>query len=751
MAALREVVGGPPLLAELLARRNITDPERARAFLDPDFYKPAPPEALPDLIETADRLREAIRRGEKILVWGDFDVDGITSTALLVGALREFGADVDYYVPHRLTESHGIQTESLREVLDSTGARVLLTCDTGSDEGEALMEAKRRGVATLITDHHALPADLPGVDALVNPERLPADHPLHDLSGVGVAYQLVRALDEDTAARQLDLVALGLIADVVELRADNRYLVQRGLKALTATGRPGLRALFEIAGVGAVDEEAVGFQIAPRMNALGRLGHAGDGVRLLLTDDRREAVMLAERLEALNNERRHMTEQTYAAAQRMIADNPSLLDYEMLLVDSANWHPGIVGIVAGRLAERYDRPAAVIVTAPDGSARGSARAPDGYDLARSLQLFQDRAGLLENFGGHPGAAGFSLQARNLPRLRRQLSNILAATRSGELPGLSIDAWLPLPALNMQLAESLRKLAPFGQGNPAPVFGVANAGVAVNARTLDRAGKHRILTLADNGHTQKVIWWSGGAEPEPVGRHDVAVQVGISTYGGKRELQIVWVAARPCEVEIEEGEKPPDVLDYRREPDPLAALDALRASEPSLVVWSEGADARQMNAARRLELGPAVTLAIWTTPPGPRPLADALAHVKPQKIAIFAQDPPAETPRTLRNRLLGMAKFAMSKREGITSLEELAAALAQDTITVRTALESLHAHRRLRVDWLDDGSVSLSPPEGAPLPFLEGDDDATESLLDETRAYRAYFGRADAVKLITRAL
>jgi single-stranded-DNA-specific exonuclease len=300
---LRGVVGGHSLVAEILARRGFRSPEAALSFLDPDRYTPSHPEELPDMVIAAQRLHDAMARHERIAVWGDFDVDGQTATTLLVSTLRNLGGDVVYYIPNRLTESHGIHIESLERVL-AQGIRVLLTCDTGIAAHEAIAFAKTRGVSVLVTDHHDLPDELPQADALVNPKRLATGNPLRELPGVGVAYKLVELLDE-SPERHLDLVALGIVADVAEQTGETRYLLQRGLERLRRTQRIGLQAIFEMARIDPthLSAEHIGFGVGPRLNALGRLGDANQSVELFTTNDRGRARILAAQLEGLNAKR----------------------------------------------------------------------------------------------------------------------------------------------------------------------------------------------------------------------------------------------------------------------------------------------------------------------------------------------------------------------------------------------------------------------------------------------------------------
>ncbi|MFN2225548.1 MAG: single-stranded-DNA-specific exonuclease RecJ, partial [Anaerolineae bacterium] len=414
--ALQEAVGGPPLVARTLARRGIDTPAAAAAFLDPAAYTPAAPTDLPDLARAVERLRQAIAGRETIAVWGDFDADGQTSTTVLVESLRALGGRVTGYVPTR-REGHGLHKMAVQRLVDE-GARLIITCDTGITAHAAAAYAGHLGAEVIITDHHTPGEGLPPAAAVINPHRLSPGHPLRHLAGVGVAYELARGLSPIVADRALDVVALGTVADVSVLLDENRYLVQRGLEALRHTERPGLLALYAQAGLepGGMSEEHISFVVGPRLNALGRLADAADGVELLTTDDPVRARTLATELEGLNAQRQWLTKQVTDAALAQVEREPALLhDYDVLLLSHPTWPSGIVGVVAGRLAERFGRPAVLISAPPGELARGSGRSIPGVDLIAALT---DCAPLLETFGGHPGAAGFSVEPERIAELRR---------------------------------------------------------------------------------------------------------------------------------------------------------------------------------------------------------------------------------------------------------------------------------------------------------------------------------------------
>ncbi|MBE2268595.1 MAG: single-stranded-DNA-specific exonuclease RecJ, partial [Anaerolinea sp.] len=485
---LARFVGGHPVIAETLVRRGITSISAARGFLDPDAYHPASPFDLPDMDRAVERLYTAINGREKIGVWGDFDVDGQTSTALLVSALRQMGADVTYYIPGRQTEGHGVHIPSLERLIGE-GIGLLITCDTGISAHDPIDYAQSHDVDVIITDHHHLPPELPRAFAAINPKRLREGHPARELAGVGAAYQLIKALAGDERRDLLDLVALGMVADVALLIGDGRYLVQRGINTLRHTPRLGLQILFELAGLNAdeLSEEQIGFAIAPRLNALGRLGNANQAVEFLTTSDPEQARLLAVQLEGYNAERKLQVDQIYGAAQAQIERDSSLLDSNVLILGHPQWTGGIIGIVANRLAEDYNRPVILLTTPPDQPARGSARSVAGVDITAALEQHR---GLLLTFGGHTMAAGLSLLPENIALLRRQLSRTVGAIRGAKdtTPALPISGYVRLNEITPEFVADVERLAPFGAGNPSPVFAVRDLALKSHA-AMGRGGDH----------------------------------------------------------------------------------------------------------------------------------------------------------------------------------------------------------------------------------------------------------------------
>lgn len=738
-AALRDAVGGHPLVAERLTRIGITTPAAARRFLSPAHYQPASGSELPDMDRAVERLERAVRDRERILVWGDFDVDGQTSTALLLSALKRKGAQVSYHVPNRFSEGHGIHLPALANKLDG-GVNLLLTCDTGVAAHEAVDYARSRGVDTIITDHHALPANLPGACAVVNPRRLPAGHPLSELPGVGVAYKLIEALyDGEDSDFLLDLVALGIVADVMVQVDDTRYLLQRGLEILRRNQRLGLRALLERAQIAPAElnEGHIGFALAPRLNALGRLKDANPAVELLTTTDWQRARQLANNLEGLNNQRKFLSNQVYQSAIAQIENEPSLLDYAALVLSHSDWHSGVIGIVASRLVEEFARPV-VLLAAPDETARGSARSLAGVDITAA---FGELAPLLSRYGGHSMAAGLSLPADKVFAFRRALSGVVRAM-AGERPPqptLNIDGYLELGEISLDLTQDFERLAPFGNGNPPLTLATRDLKL-VKQSGLGRRGEHLELHVEDSkGIQQRVIWWRGAGRDLPGGRFDLAYTLRANDYKGLREPLVEWVDYRLISTapqQLQEEALALELIDHRRSMAPAEQLEVELARFPDALIWSEVEEIA--GAIDRLGLGSKETLIVWTAPPSAEIWSAALATVNPARLILFGKRPDIDSRARFLGRLAALVKYALNHKNGAAQIEALAAATGQRERCVQVGLQVLRSLGKLAYRVGPTGEYHLTGRDDPPSDDLEMLQKRLDMILRETRAYRDYW-------------
>jgi len=523
----------------LLARRGLVDAAELAAFLGPAEAALNDPRRLPDADRFETRIRLACERGERVVVFGDFDADGITGLAVLTLALRRLGIDVSPYVPSRLDEGHGLSLAAV-EAAVAAGAAVIVTVDTGTSSVAEAGEAGRRGLDVLITDHHRVPAVLPPALAIVNPHRPDSTYPDRRLAGSGVAFTLARLLLGDAALDLADLAAIGTVADVAPVLGENRGIGRLGLERIRSAPRPGVAAILAAASISPaeVDLETLAFTVAPRLNAAGRVGEAMDAAQLLLTDDPTEAAALAATLQAANGLRRDLTRMAIAEA-RTSAD---AVDDAPATIVRGPWPVGIVGLVASRLAEERRRPA--IVGAELGATiRASARSDGRLHLADALAACDD---LLIRHGGHAGAAGFEVETPRWEAVRERLMRLAAAAEPADpVPSLAIDLAVPGAAVGYDLLRELARLEPVGVGNPEPL--VAILGLTV-VRAREASGGHSQLVLRRERDVLDAIafgWpelWASVAEGD---RLDVVARLVSRRFGGFESLQLELRDAAPA--------------------------------------------------------------------------------------------------------------------------------------------------------------------------------------------------------------
>jgi single-stranded-DNA-specific exonuclease len=531
-------LGFSPLIAQLLYNRGLTQPSQLEPFIAADRRLSGDPWLLPDIQPAVSRIYRALLSGESIAIYGDFDADGITGTALLVQGLSKLGGRAIPYIPHRLTEGYGLKIAAL-EKLHQQGVSLVISVDCGITALAEVRRAKRLKLDIIITDHHTPLPEIPPAVAVVNPKRADSAYPFPELTGAGVALKLLQALlqgigKEEQLEGLLDLVALGTVADMAPLSGENRYLVKEGLKLINTTPRLGLREIITQANLspGSLDAETISWVIAPRLNAAGRLAHAMTSYKLLMTDSPREAQGLAAWLEQKNAERQRLTTKVLAKAREQVLAQ----GISPLLIAAASDYPlGIAGLVAGRLAEEFYRPAIVIRTGEKLSG-GSCRSIPEFNIIAALTGCRR---LLSHFGGHSQAAGFTLPTRNLPQLEKYLAQLAQEQLKGVdlRPQLDIDAQVSLPELSGDTFSSIQQLSPFGRGNPAPTF-LSRRAEIVDCRTMGNGAQHLRLKLRQGGTVWDGVGFGLGcylAEISP--RLDIVYNLEIDRWQGREKLRL----------------------------------------------------------------------------------------------------------------------------------------------------------------------------------------------------------------------
>jgi len=551
----------PPLIQAVLWRRGITSLTDVDVFLQPKYERLGDPFSFRQMQLAVDRILLAIANKERIMIYGDYDADGVTSTAIVYEGLRAFGADMHWYLPERLTEGYGLNMKAM-DGFAKDGTTLLITVDCGTSNHKEISYAQSLGIETIVLDHHHQPAELPPAVAIINPVFESETYPCRGLSSAGVAFALIRAMVQDTKNGKkinlvlvdgwekwlLDLVAISTVADMMSLRGENRMLVQYGLKVLRKTKRPGLRALFGIMGnaIEQADEYAIGFLIAPRLNAAGRLHHASLALNLLLTTDSAEAQKLAEQLQSINQDRQRLTELAVAEALEQVDPEQQVAGVAAF---APHWSPGILGLIAGRLADRLWRPV-VVMAENGGEIVGSGRSVPGVDI---MEVMDDGRQHFARYGGHPGACGFtlaSLEGRQAFSEWFQERMTTAWEPATATKKLDIDSRAALDDFRPEVLDLLEALGPYGMEHRRPLFVLEGVTVA-DAGTVGAEKQHLRLRLRNGGAEQRAIGFRLGsrlAECSLGAVVDVVVEASWNEWQGRRQPQLKVVDLRQHHVQ-----------------------------------------------------------------------------------------------------------------------------------------------------------------------------------------------------------
>lgn len=536
-----------PVTARLLAIRGLTNPDEASRFLNPTLDQLYDPFKLTDLDRAAERLLAAIASQERISIHGDYDVDGITSTVILRRALELLGANVGHFIPERLTDGYGLQPATV-ERLHAEGVHLIVSVDCGIRAPEAARRARELGVDLIITDHHEPDSELPQAHAVVNPKRHDCSYPDKNLAGVGVALKLVQALCAKTGKSSwlpafIKIASIGTLADVVPLVGENRIIAKLGLQMLTkGPHKVGLRALLEAAGLNGktIDSYHIGFMVAPRINAAGRMSTPDIATRLLLASDEAmadEAKLLAEQLEAENTRRRQEDQDILAKAKKIVETDPDVGSRTVLVVAGEGWHRGVIGIVASKLVDAFYRPA-IVLSIEDGVAHGSCRSITGFDM---LGCLESCAPLMKRFGGHKAAAGLQIDASRIKEFRQAVNKHADNCLGPDdlRPSLWLDGPLALNDISDQVMSEFARLAPFGPGNPRPKFHTGPVSIVDGPRLLKE--RHLKMTLKQNNRILRAIQWNAAEHNDRLaamkGGVEIAYTVEENEFQGNKYVEL----------------------------------------------------------------------------------------------------------------------------------------------------------------------------------------------------------------------
>ncbi len=554
-------LGVTPLLAGLLVNRGIRDLPGGRRFLQPNLDGLHDPSRLPGLPAAVDRLRRAIRDRERIVIYGDYDADGLTGTAILHRVLRLLGAESECYIPHRVEEGYGLGLAPVERIA-AGGPGLLVTVDCGTSDVAEVRRAGELGMDVIVTDHHEPPDVLPEPLALVNPKLPGSGYPDRDITGAGVAFKLAWALlqglpeparraqpVQDFLLEGMALAALGTVADVAPLLGENRVFVAYGLGAMRHCRNPGLRALLARSGIEArepIETGHLAFRLGPRLNAGGRLGSARPALQLFLCEDPAEAEAIAESLDRANTDRQRVEARILGEARERIAAEHDLAADRALVLADARWHPGVIGIVAARLVEEHRRPVLLVALAGDRG-RGSGRSVPGFPLHEALARCREH---LLACGGHAMAAGLEIESSRLPAFRERFLALAAEAFPGSLPApvLAVEADVAIRQLTLPVARELARLGPHGVGNAAPVLAARGVRVAGEPRRMGRAGNHVSFVVNQEGASLRAVWWGAADElPKRLDasrRCDLAFTLATNAWSGSETVELMVEDLRP---------------------------------------------------------------------------------------------------------------------------------------------------------------------------------------------------------------
>ena len=527
------------LLATILVNRNITEEKVIRKFLKPtrqDFYDPY---LIKDMEKAVERILKALDKQEKVTIYGDYDVDGITSITVLKSFLKDIGLDTNYYIPNRLNEGYGLNKKAIEKIVND-GCNLMITVDCGISGIEEINYANELGIETIVTDHHEAGNELPNALAVIDNKRKDSTYPFRELAGVGVVFKLIQAigmklgLPEESYLKYLDIVCVGTISDIVPLVDENRIITKLGLMLVKQTRNLGLRSIIQASGYKEVNSSTISFGVAPRINACGRMGKAEDALKLFLSNNINEVNQLTNQLNTYNRERQETEKEIFEEAVKTI-EKEKLEEKNVIVVGGEHWHHGVIGIVSSKITEMYFKPS-ILLSYEDGQAKGSGRSIPGFDLHEALMNCLDS---IEKFGGHSMAIGITINKKDLPRFKEKLEEIAKIRKVNEItPVIYIDAKINLNDINKDMVESLAELEPFGEANKMPVFGFKNLKID-SIRSLSE-GKHLKLTLKDNNTIINAIGFNIGALAEEyrIGdRVDIAGTLEINRFNGAENLQI----------------------------------------------------------------------------------------------------------------------------------------------------------------------------------------------------------------------
>ena len=749
---LLELFPQNPVFSEILHRRGFHTLSEAQAFLYPQYFPQSNPFDFPGMRDSVQIVLNVINQGGQIGICGDYDTDGLTATAILYEGLLNLTPHVHFQVPVRGKESHGISEETIK-TFQNLGVQTLITCDTGVSEHASIQYARELGMDVIITDHHSLPDAPANANSIINSEMLPKTHPMHSLSGSGIAYKFIEAVYQATSIENkttqfLDLAAIGIIGDQVPLIGEARFLTQSGIMTLQNTERFGLIEILKTANgsLSQINEKIISHVIGPRLNSLSRMVDGNAVIELLTTKDETRAQILAQLAEQANTNRKQMTDTLFMAAHHVIEQDRSLLDKPLIFLENNEWHYSVLGLVASQLAERYARPVVIISSFDDKIVRGSARSIPGIDITA---VIAENAEKLDQYGGHAMAAGFSLKKEKLADFKRSLMVTVSqlADKSSSLgEQITIDALLPLwETTKPSFLEDRQHFRPFGPENPVINF-MAEDVHFLDSVNFGRNMQHRRMNVTTRKLTRhSVIWWNGADQPVPPDQFDLVYQITNSKPSSQSDLQIILIAFRPHEkapAALYSRTPNLEVIDWRDKTEIDQVIQQL-SMQDNTKVFAEGTQhlAGDISINDRLDITTCDELILLTYPASYDILKELLKKASPKKVYVVGIPVEMDEKTHLMHAVTEDILGSFRKQHGRLNIQQLAAKTGQTEGSIRLAIDWLVDKTTLRYKG-KNGSEIVLDRSGTPGANEQGILEDLERSLEETAAFKRHFQKTD---------
>ena len=736
---------GSKEIACLAEKRGLKSIEKLISFIEPEKYSPLNLKDFPKITAIVDFILEHIEKESNILIYGDYDVDGISSTSILVGALRCLSNNISYHIPDRFKEGYGLNKEVLASYQDEID--LVISCDCGISNFDEVKFAKELGMDFVVTDHHDLPEQLPPADYVISPRLLPEDHQGYWLPGAGMAYFLIKAVFEKAGKKgeekkYLDLLLLAIIADVVPLKGENRYLFKTGLTKLKNTDRIGLKALYNELDINPleINEKTLGFQIGPLLNSAGRIDSAEKGLKLLLAEDKSTAAGLAAELNQINQHRKEISQKIY----RELEKETKAEQRKAIVSYNSDWHQGVIGIAAGRITENYQVPA-VLMTSNQQSdlITGSARSIEGININNLIDKCSD---LLEKHGGHAAAAGFSLKKDRLEKFKLRIQRLIDQQLKEIDSDLKIEADLnlELSEVNEEFYQGLRLFAPFGEANPEPLFYLESN--ILSSREIS-AGRHKRLVLGTEDEKITALWWWAG-ELENNYRQQCACRLTENIYRGNRSLQLEVKALVPIkekgrEIESQQiRKKQLQIVNWRQKD-----ISELEVGAENTVYFAEGLEEYNLYPLiNRNYYREAENLVLITIPPSLAILKEILLLTAAEKLVLINHEDQNLSLNKFMKKLLSLIKYSLKQRNGIFNIEQAALALAAEEITVKRGLQFLRAQAMISFEHISYQELLITKGGSKNRGKLNLSRSSLKKLLKESSAFRRFLKNKEIEKI-----